>query len=58
MERVVKVGALLVVSTGIIYTAYILYDNYKKKEKKQEDIKPLFSSGTMGNVTCIQPPCF
>ena len=59
MEKVIKVGALLVVSTGIIYTAYILYDNYVKKQKKEEvQVQPLFSVGTMGNIGCIVPPCF
>jgi hypothetical protein len=57
MERVIKVGALLVVSTGIIYTAYILHDDYVKKHKKVET-QPLFSGGTMGNIGCIVPPCF
>ena len=57
MERVIKIGALLVVSTGIIYTAYILYDDYVKKNKKIEE-QPLFSGGTMGNIGCVVPPCF
>jgi len=33
MQKVIKVGALLVVSTGIIYASYIMHDNYVKKNK-------------------------
>jgi hypothetical protein len=58
MQKVIKVGALLVVSTGIIYASYIMYDNYVKKHKKPQEVQPLFSGGTMGNIGCIQPPCF
>lgn len=58
MQKVIKVGALLVVSTGIIYASYIMYDNYVKKNKKPQEFQPLFSGGTMGNIGCIQPPCF
>lgn len=57
MEKVIKIGALLVVSTGVIYASYILYDDYVKKNKKVE-VQPLFSGGSMGNIGCIQPPCF
>lgn len=60
MEKVIKVGALLVVSTGIIYASYIMYDSYVKKEKekdKNKEVQPLFSGGTMGNIGCIVPPC-
>ena len=58
MKKVIKVGALLVVSAGIIYSAYIMYDEYVKKNKKIGEVQPLFSGGTMGNIGCIQPPCF
>jgi hypothetical protein len=59
MQKVIKVGALLVVSTGIIYASYIMHDNYVKKNKdKFKEVQPLFSGGTMGNLGCIQPPCF
>lgn len=58
MQKVIKVGALLVVSAGIIYSAYIMYDGYIKKHKKADEIQPLFSGGTMGNIGCIVPPCF
>ena len=60
MEKVVKIGALLVVSTGIIYASYILYDNYIKKHKKVETLLggSISSGGTMGNIGCIVPPCF
>jgi hypothetical protein len=56
MKKVIKVGALLVVSTGIIYASYTLYEDYVKKNKKLE-IQPLFPLGTMGNIGCIVPPC-
>jgi hypothetical protein len=59
MEKVIKVGALLVVSSGIIYGSYIMYDNYVKKNKdKNKEVQPLFSGGTMGNIGCVVPPCF
>ena len=55
MEKVIKIGALLVVSTGIIYASYIFYDDYIKKQKNK-NVQPLFSAGVMGNVGCIVPP--
>lgn len=58
MEKVVKVGALLIVSTGIIYSAFIMYENYVKTNKKTNEVQPLFSGGTMGNIGCVVPPCF
>ncbi len=58
MQKVIKIGALLVVSTGIIYASYIMHDNYVKKHKKADEVQPLFSGGTMGNIGCVQPPCF
>ena len=58
MQKVIKLGALLVVSTGIIYASYIMYDNYVKKNKdKNKEVQPLFSVGTMGNIGCVVPPC-
>ena len=35
MQKVIKVGALLIVSTGIIYASYIMYDEYIKKNKEK-----------------------
>jgi hypothetical protein len=58
MGKIIKIGALLVVSTGIIYASYIMYDTYVKNNKdKFKEVEPLFSGGTMGNIGCIQPPC-
>lgn len=57
MKKVIKVGALLVVSTGIIYSAFIAYQNYVKNHKKADEVQPLFSGGKMGNIGCIVPPC-
>ena len=57
MQRVIKVGALLVASAGVIYVAYIMHEDYVKKNKKLE-VQPLFSGGTMGNIGCVVPPCF
>jgi hypothetical protein len=57
MKKVIKVGALLVVSTGVIYTAFIMYENYVKNQKKPDEVKPFFSGGKMGNIGCIVPPC-
>ena len=59
MQKVIKIGALLVVSSGIIYASYIMYDSYVKKNKdKFKEVQPLFSGGTMGNIGCVVPPCF
>jgi positive regulator of sigma E activity len=57
MQKVIKIGALLVVSTAIIYASYIMHENYAKKHKKTKEVQPLFSGGTMGNIGCVQPPC-
>jgi len=59
MQKVIKISALLVVSGAIIYVSYTLYDDYSKKNKKiDNEVKPLFSGGTMGNIGCVVPPCF
>jgi hypothetical protein len=58
MKKVVKVGALLVVSAGIIYSAFIMYEDYVKTHKRPQEVQPLFSGGTMGNIGCVVPPCF
>lgn len=60
MQKIIKVGALLVVSAGVIYTSVLLYTQYvantaiKDNANREVDLFPI---DAMGNIECLQPPC-